>query len=198
MYTYARFFTMTGWHVADTPLTTLDRAEALQTFHRAIFGAARAPQTPPPSGLVTLEDTALLSKAQAAKNGARFAALYAGDQTGYHSPSEADMSLCVRLAFWSQGPAQIDRLFRQSGLMRDKWDEKRGAQTYGARTIAEALARQTEHYQRGAASPVVGRAANIGRYRRQIYADPYFGAPCRRGTGITPAVLVTEQEMIHD
>ena len=39
--------------------------------------------------------------------------------------------------------------------------------------------------------------ANIVRYRRQIHADPYFGAPGRRGTGITPAVLVTEQEMIH-
>src|SRR5262249_7028533 len=39
-----------------------------------------------------------------------------------------------------------DRLFRQSGLMRDKWDEQRGAQTYGARTIAEALARQEQHY----------------------------------------------------
>ena len=49
----------------------------------------------------------------------------------------------------------------------------------------------------GAPSPVVGRSANIVRYHRQIHADPYFGAPGRRGTGITPAVLVTEQEMIH-
>ena len=40
----------------------------------------------------------------------------------------------------------MDRLFRQSGLLRDKWDEKRGAQTYGERTIMEALERQTEHY----------------------------------------------------
>ena len=55
-----------------------------------------------------------------------------------------------------------------------------------------------EHALRGATSPVVGRSANIVRYRRQIHADPYFGAPGRRGTGITPAVLVTEQEMIHD
>ena len=38
-------------------------------------------------------------------------------------------------------------LFRHSGLIRDKWDEKRGAQTYGERTITEALARQTEHYR---------------------------------------------------
>ena len=46
-------------------------------------------------------------------------------------------------------------------------------------------------------SPVRGRDANIARYRAQIYADPYFGAPERRGTGILPAVLVTEKETAH-
>jgi putative DNA primase/helicase len=196
-YDYARFFTVTGWRVPGTPKAIEDRHDALQHFHRTIFGEARPAQDHGHGGVVTLEDTALLTKARATKNGARFAALFAGNWTGYTSQSEADMSLCVRLAFWSQSPAQIDRLFRGSGLMREKWDETRGAQTYGARTIAEALARQTEHYSRGAASPVVGRSANIARYRRQISADPYFGAPPRLGTGITPAVLVTEQEMIH-
>ena len=51
---------------------------------------------------------------------------------------------------WPSGPkilTQIDRLFRQSGLMRKKWDAQRGGETYGARTVAEALARQTEHYR---------------------------------------------------
>ena len=34
----------------------------------------------------------------------------------------------------------MDRLFRRSGLMRPKWDERRGDRTYGARTLARALA----------------------------------------------------------
>src|SRR5262245_49232830 len=40
--------------------------------------------------------------------------------------------------------------------MRAKWDEQRGAQTYGERTIAEDLARQTEHYR------TLGRAKPTG------------------------------------
>jgi putative DNA primase/helicase len=51
------------------------------------------------------------------------------------------------LAFWTQDQTQIDRLFRQSALMRPKWDEQRGELTYGQRTTREALARQTEHYR---------------------------------------------------
>jgi RecA-family ATPase len=36
----------------------------------------------------------------------------------------------------------MDRLLRQSGLMRDKWDEKRGAHTYGQITIEKAITPQ--------------------------------------------------------
>jgi hypothetical protein len=149
-YDYARFFTMTGWHLPDTPRTVEARQSALTAFHQSVFGTAKTRDTatqalPSP----TLEDTQLLEKARTARNGAglKFATVYAGDITGYGSPSEADLGLCIRLAFWTQDTAQIDRLFRCSGLMRDKWDEKRGEHTYGERTIHEALARQTEHYR---------------------------------------------------
>lgn len=153
MYSYARFFTMTGWHLESSPLTIDARQEALTAFHRAIFSTPRS--TPlwglPPQAASTpvLEDAVLFDKACAARHGvgAKFSALVSGDWTGYPSPSEADLALCIRLAFWTQDPAQIDRLFRQSGLLRAKWDEKRGAQTYGEHTIMEALARQTEHYR---------------------------------------------------
>jgi putative DNA primase/helicase len=44
------------------------------------------------------------------------------------------------LAFWTGGDAQrMDRLFRCSGLMREKWDRETGASTYGSLTIAAAL-----------------------------------------------------------
>ena len=33
----------------------------------------------------------------------------------------------------------MDQLFRQSGLFRTKWDERRGALTYGEKTIATAI-----------------------------------------------------------
>ena len=58
------------------------------------------------------------------------------------SPSEGDLAFCVRLV-QSLGdratPEAIDKLFRASGRMRPKWDERRGELTYGQRTIARAL-----------------------------------------------------------
>ncbi|WP_429003043.1 hypothetical protein [Thermophilibacter mediterraneus] len=36
---------------------------------------------------------------------------------------------------------------RRSGLMRDKWDSRRGGTTYGAQTIERAISSATEFYQ---------------------------------------------------
>ncbi|OUN11187.1 phage NrS-1 polymerase family protein [Flavonifractor sp. An9] len=50
------------------------------------------------------------------------------------------MALCNVLAFWTGcNAAQMDRLFRLSGLMREKWDRQQSGSTYGALTIAEAI-----------------------------------------------------------
>jgi hypothetical protein len=78
----------------------------------------------------------VLARAFAAKNGDKVMALYRGDRTGYQSESEADQALLSALAFWTgPDPDQLDRLFRSSGLMRDKWER----QDYRDRTIAKAL-----------------------------------------------------------
>src|SRR5262249_4774716 len=59
---------------------------------------------------------------------------------GYGSPSEADLALASLLAFWTGGDAaRVDRLFRASALSRPKWDEARGATTYGGKTIGTAI-----------------------------------------------------------
>ena len=61
--------------------------------------------------------------------------------SGYPSQSEADLALCNLLAYWTGSDRErVDRLFRQSGLWRPKWDERRGEQTYGEQTIATAIA----------------------------------------------------------
>ena len=38
MYSYARFFTMTGWHLLGTPTTIEARQEALTALHLTVFG----------------------------------------------------------------------------------------------------------------------------------------------------------------
>ena len=99
-----------------------------------------------------LSDDALIAKAISAKNGQRFADLWKGSTVGYKSQSEADEALCCHLAFWAgKDPAQMARLFRLSGLMRDKWDEKRSAEgeTYGELTIRDAIAKTNNTYTPG-------------------------------------------------
>jgi len=81
----------------------------------------------------------LLSVMRKARNGGKFVALYDhGDTTAYHGDdSAADQALCNILAFYTQGDTQeIDRLFRQSALMRDKWERP----DYRTNTISKAIA----------------------------------------------------------
>lgn len=147
----SKFLTVTGksepW---AGPFPICERAEALQTIldrymvrpARTTPEATRAPQMP-----VELSDAEVVAKAHSARNGAAFAALWNGDTSGYGSHSEADMGLCNMLAFWTGCNArQMDRLFRSSGLMREKWDRPQSGSTYGALTIAEAIRTCTRTY----------------------------------------------------
>lgn len=89
----------------------------------------------------------LLQLAKSSKNGAAFTALWNGSLEGYSSPSEADLALCSHLAFWTgRDAAKMDTMFRQSGLMRDKWDRQQSGTTYGAITIRKAIEHCREIY----------------------------------------------------
>lgn len=98
----------------------------------------------------------LLQLAKSSKNGAAFTALWNGSLEGYLSPSEADLALCIHLAFWTgRDAAKMDTMFRQSGLMRDKWDRQQSGTTYGAITIQKAIEHCREIYTpKAESSPV--------------------------------------------
>ncbi|QLD87063.1 hypothetical protein HWV23_15470 [Natronomonas halophila] len=156
LYETARFFTVTADHVDGTPTAIKKREDALVTVYDEYLApddqgtsasdqAARNGQTH--GGI---DDEELLRKAKNAANGDKFEALYRGNTSGYESHSEADMALCSLLAFWTGGDArQIDRLFRDSGLMREKWDEQHFADgsTYGEKTIERVIAGTSEFYE---------------------------------------------------
>lgn len=90
------------------------------------------------------------------KSGAKFTALWDGDwKSHFISQSEADASVICTLAYYTKDAAQLDRLFRGSGLMRDKWDERRGEKAYGQTTIDSALEQVTGQYMR---KPVLNTA----------------------------------------
>ena len=142
-----RFLTVTGNAITEGDVT--ETADALVWLLDTYM---RRPTPPTPAVAVPgesyLSDEAVIEKASAARNGDKFRRLWDGDITGYKSQSEADAALVATLAFWCSGDkAQMDRLFRQSGLMREKGDTLRGADTYGNISIEKAVARMTDCYK---------------------------------------------------
>lgn len=145
-YDSARYLTVTGAAVHEaTPLP--DRTEAAAAVHARVFAVAKpvveAPlrEQGPTERLNSLTGDDLIARARNARNGDKFSNLYDGNWQSHHSSqSEADLALCSNLAFWTgKDAAEIDRLFRLSGLMRPKWNERRGETTYGERTITAAV-----------------------------------------------------------
>ncbi|MDP9469463.1 MAG: hypothetical protein M3Q71_02190 [Chloroflexota bacterium] len=153
-YSQGRYFTITGHRLEGTPATINERTDALAALHQRFTegraGGKGEQEKSSPNGRrpsAHLSDQELLIKALGATNGPKVAQLYRGDTSGYASDSEADLALCSCFAFYTPDPEQIDRMFRASGLWRPKWDEQRGEQTYGARTITAALTGRTDFYQ---------------------------------------------------
>ena len=161
MFSRARYFTFTGIPVDGTPSEISDRQNELLALHAKLFGNRKAPdarrRSEPPRSLA-LNDLELIAKARGAENGPKFDRLWSGQWEGhYNSQSEADIALCCILAFWLQNDTgRIDSLFRQSGLMRDKWCRE----DYRKRTVSVAVAKTTDTYKprRGALSRPHGKA----------------------------------------
>lgn len=95
-----------------------------------------------------LNDDQVIAHASKCESGEKFLALYEGRwENGYDSQSDADMALVAMLAFWCGNvEEQIDRIFRTSGLMREKWDRMTGDVTYGQITIRNAVATNATIY----------------------------------------------------
>ncbi|MGH7963610.1 MAG: hypothetical protein ACRERD_17595, partial [Candidatus Binatia bacterium] len=153
MYSEGRFFTVTGEHIGGTPTTIENRTAELSALHVEVFGKSQEPANAG-NGSVNGQENPLLDEeiivlAKQAKNREKFIPLWDGSTVEYPSSSEADQALCNILAFYcGPDPVRIDRLFRQSGLYRKKWDEKHfsNGHTYGEATIKKALTDKQEFY----------------------------------------------------
>lgn len=75
-----------------------------------------------------MSDEQVLDRCRSAKNAQKFNTLFElGDATVYHDGdlSRADQSLLQTLSFFTQNPAQLERLFSRSALgLRDKWTRR--------------------------------------------------------------------------
>lgn len=167
MYDSGRYFTVTGKSLSSEPLPLTNAQEAINKWYGKFTAEHEKVAEKPPDvkrDIASLGDNKILETAVNASNGALFNDLFSGKWQGhYNSQSEADIALCNILAFYCRrDAAQMDRLFRQSGLMRPKWDEKHGKQTYGAMTIQDAILHCSKVYgEQATAADVFGRQETI-------------------------------------
>ena len=170
-----RYFAMTGDVWDGLTEIRADQA-AIDEVHRRCIQPQEKPQPVEPAGAGACDlftefddDETLLAKAR--KDGL-FETLFSGNWQGkYKSQSEADMALADKLAFWcGREIEQMDRIFRRSGLYREKWDRPQSGSTYGFLTLEKAAAecRQTynprAYFEKRVAREVTGR----GQERRTL------------------------------
>lgn len=149
MYSSGRYFICTGVLYSDKYKEINDCTESIKILHSKYLPATTPKTEIKKVEAIDLDDQEVVDKARNCKSGQLFNLLYSGNWEGlYPSQSEADLVLCNQLAFWTgRNASQMDRIFRSSGLMRDKWDKKRGADTYGNITIGKAIASCVDIYQ---------------------------------------------------
>jgi putative DNA primase/helicase len=127
-----RFFTITGQESFGDPTTDIS------TLINEQFPVADKPPATRDGyrDAALTSDDDLLMQMIGADNGDQVLALWRGDTSRYGDDhSRADQALCCHLAFWTNYDLdRIDRLFRQSGLMRPKWNG-----SYQRATLAKAL-----------------------------------------------------------
>ena len=139
IYSEGRYFTVTG-KVFERFENIVDSQASIGIIHQEFLLKKSLGQNRGTS-LTSLDTNTIISLASNSKQGEKFQDLYSGKwQAWYSSQSEADLSLCNMLAFWTgRNPQQMDAIFRISGLMRDKWDNVHGHDTYGNITIDKAI-----------------------------------------------------------
>lgn len=149
MYCSGRYFIMTGKMYNENYKEIKDCSETIKVLHSKYLYTETPKLAPKVVQPIDLSDQEIIDKARNCKTGTLFQLLYSGQWQGlYSSQSEADLALCNHLAYWTQRDAnRIDSIFRTSGLMRPKWDTRRGTYTYGQATVEKAIANCTDVYE---------------------------------------------------
>jgi hypothetical protein len=128
-----RYFCTTGRAISSTSPRIEPRQGELNEFVKHFWpgdfaSKEREPTSASPPDMEKVK--------RAAAKDEKFSKLWAGDHSEYPSQSEADQALCCKLAYYFKCDFDtIDHLFRQSGLMRDKW----AREDYRKRTIENAI-----------------------------------------------------------
>ncbi|WP_239762218.1 phage/plasmid primase, P4 family [Mammaliicoccus sp. I-M35] len=143
LYSHSRFMTFTGVNDGITREISSDQSYintlVERYFKREVITNDTIIDDVTPSNLNDTEVLQLMAKSKEADKLSKL--MSGGWQELFDSQSEADLSLLNALAFYTQkNIVQMDRIFRNSDLLREKWDELRGAKTYGQMSLEKAIA----------------------------------------------------------
>lgn len=169
MYTHGRYLCITGHHLEEIPRTIERVQDAIEAVYAQMF-PTQAPHTSSTGDSPHADDDVILNRARAARNTAKFCALYDdGDISIYDGDSSrADQALCRLLAFYTQDVEQVDRLFRRSALSRSKWEQRADYRDW---TISKALQYTSEHWQGVSAESSNGQPSHDEGYHRSSTGD---------------------------
>jgi putative DNA primase/helicase len=161
IYDNLRFFTITGDLLPGSPQEIIEADEALEKLleqhHKNVD-----------------PDLAILERAF--QENSKYRNLWEGHYHDYPSHSEADLAFCRFLARHFNNQADIDRVFRKSGLFRSKWDERHSFNglTYGQLTIQKSMSQlPVNNHQQPAKPNPSFNLTDIGNAERLAhhYAD---------------------------
>ena len=189
LYHERRYFIVTGKPYGQLKPIREASLEGAELIERYFSKTSTGEKKQENASAKTLTDDELMSRIRRSTQGFLFASLWDGDTSDYNGDdSAADLALCNILAFWTQGDAErMDNLFRQSGLMRDKWDQRHGERTYGEMTIEKAIADTQNHYgDRARMSP-----EDSPFHRFETAYENCFGCMVRHG--VTYALTLDKQ-----
>ena len=152
IYNSKRFMTMTG--VVINGHTSIQEAQTeLETVFAPLMPKPKPPQIPTQQQTpLNLDDKAIVdliisSAARGTSGAITFCKLHNNGNPEGGDYSGNEFSCMSTLAFYTgSNPAQMDRIHRSGAMMRDQWDEARGAVTYGQYTINNAIAKTSKHY----------------------------------------------------
>ncbi|MBU1568152.1 MAG: DNA primase [Proteobacteria bacterium] len=118
MYDQGRFFTVTGYHLPGTPKEVSGSPEVEALYHQL-----RNEKISTEASSITVAE--VLESGREVEQVEKFNKLWAGDWSDYPSQSEADLAFCAMLNIKTgNNSSETDRLFRESGLYRDKWERQ--------------------------------------------------------------------------
>ena len=164
IYDRKRFLAITGDRVSQTAGVEDCQGE-LDELTAELWPLKPAPKPAPQSriGGQLPEAEEILKRMFAGKNGPILEDLYRRGVSEGEDHSAADLAFCNALAFWCRRDAELmDRIFRQSALMRPKWDRSVGAAgKYGEATIRRAIEDCSEVWEPAPETDVSDYAAEI-------------------------------------